>query len=464
MTQGMLKNLIAVLLLGCFCVMALAQQTSSTTRYIYDANGRLRAVVTPTGEAAVYDYDPAGNITAIRRLAADALELIGFSPQVGTPLDRVTIYGVGIGNGLTSVSFNGVPARVLSSSPVGIVVEVPTNATTGPITIVTARGSVSTAPFTVRGIGITPQAIIVDSTEQAQFRAFVANLSGDQAVQWRVNGIAGGDNTVGTITNTGLYTAPLLPNDVQRRDFIIRATSLSDPDLLREASITVRGLSGILGLSARPISVYLTPSGALTTSLLQPVAPAISVYLTPTGTLTTSLLQPTAPAVAVYLTPAGALTTIMLQPTAQAISVYLTPTGALTTSTLMPASQAVSVYLTPSGSLIASTLQPPAAAVSVTTGPIITAIAPANLPRGGNVTVTLNGANFSAVTRLIILQNNAAADANITVTNLIVSPTGTSLTATLSANANTTDGPRWLVVATGTVSSPIFAGLQIVAP
>ena len=142
MTQGMLKNLIAVLLLGCFCVMALAQQTSSTTRYIYDANGRLRAVVTPTGEAAVYDYDPAGNITAIRRLAADALELIGFSPQVGSPLDRVTIYGVGIDNGLTSVSFNGVPARVLSSSPVGIVVEVPTNATTGPITIVTARGSV----------------------------------------------------------------------------------------------------------------------------------------------------------------------------------------------------------------------------------------------------------------------------------------------------------------------------------
>ena len=121
MTQGILKKLIAVLLLGCFCVMALAQQTSSTTRYI---------------------YEPAGNITAIRRLAADALELIGFSPQVGTPLDRVTIYGVGIGNGLTSVSFNGVPARVLSSSPVGIVVEVPTNATTGPITIVTARGSV----------------------------------------------------------------------------------------------------------------------------------------------------------------------------------------------------------------------------------------------------------------------------------------------------------------------------------
>ena len=421
MTQGILKKLIAVLLLGCFCVMALAQQTSSTTRYI---------------------YEPAGNITAIRRLAADALELIGFSPQVGTPLDRVTIYGVGIGNGLTSVSFNGVPARVLSSSPVGIVVEVPTNATTGPITIVTARGSVSTAPFTVRGIGITPQAIIVDSTEQVQFRAFVANLSGDQAVQWRVNGIAGGDNTVGAITNTGLYTAPLLPNDVQRRDFIIRATSLSDPDLLREANVTVRGLSGILGLSARSVAVYLTPSGALTTTMLQPTAQAVAVYLTPTGALTTTILQPTA----------------------QAISVYLTPSGALTTSTLMPVSQAVSVYLTPSGSLIASTLQPTAPAVSVTTGPIITAVAPTNLPRGGNVTVTLNGANLSAVTRLFVLQSDATADANITVTNLIVSPTGTSLTATLSANANTTIGPRWLVVATDNVSSPVFAGLQIVAP
>ena len=53
-----------------------AAQQPTTTRYVYDDNGRLRAVITPTGEAAIYDYDPAGNITAIRRLGADGFELL----------------------------------------------------------------------------------------------------------------------------------------------------------------------------------------------------------------------------------------------------------------------------------------------------------------------------------------------------------------------------------------------------
>ncbi len=437
-----LKYLSILLLLGSFCLMAQGQQQSSTTRYVYDVNGRLRAVIAPNGEAGVYEYDPAGNITNIRRLAADALELLSFSPQVGSPLERVTLYGVGIGNGLTAVSFNGVAARVISSSPIGIVVEVPIGATSGPITIVTTRGSVSTAAFTVRGIGITPPSATIDATERLQFQAFVANASGDQSVQWRVNGIVGGDNTVGMMTSGGLYTAPFLPNDVERRDYIIRATSVSDPDLVREVTITVRGLNGILGLAASSVSVYLPPSGALTTSMLQPTATSVSVYLTPSGTLTTSTLQPTASGVSVYFTPSGSLTTSMLQPTASGVSVYFTPSGTLTISTL----------------------QPTAAAVSVTTGPIIASVVPATLTRGANVSVTVTGANLSGVTQLFILQSNNTADPNLTVTNLTVNPSGTSLTATITATANAVNGQRWFVVATDNVASPAFTALQIVAP
>src|SRR5205814_10249258 len=44
-------------------------QQGGTTSYVYDDNGRLHAVISPSGEAVVYEYDAAGNITSIRRLA-----------------------------------------------------------------------------------------------------------------------------------------------------------------------------------------------------------------------------------------------------------------------------------------------------------------------------------------------------------------------------------------------------------
>ena len=50
-----------------------AVQQGGTTRFVYDDNGRLRAVVSPTGEAVVYEYDQAGKFTLIRGLAANAI-------------------------------------------------------------------------------------------------------------------------------------------------------------------------------------------------------------------------------------------------------------------------------------------------------------------------------------------------------------------------------------------------------
>src|SRR5262245_12658874 len=80
------------------------------TRSVYDDNGRLRGVIAPNGEANVYEYDLAGNITAIRRNTANTLEAIGFSPREGAPGTRVTIVGTGFGNGVNVVAFNGTAA------------------------------------------------------------------------------------------------------------------------------------------------------------------------------------------------------------------------------------------------------------------------------------------------------------------------------------------------------------------
>ena len=118
--NNLIRQLRAAVLV-CLCLwlglsFALAQQTG-TTRYVYDNNGRLRAVLAPNGEAALYDYDPAGNVTAIRRLAATACETLEFTPQQGTSGALVTIYGVGLGGQVRGVSFNGVVAQIVGHKP-----------------------------------------------------------------------------------------------------------------------------------------------------------------------------------------------------------------------------------------------------------------------------------------------------------------------------------------------------------
>lgn len=102
----------------------------------------------------------------------------------------------------------------------------------GRVTFTPAAGFAGTASFTVRardsrGLGgppvpvsvtvagapnpgvsvsVSPTAASVQTNQSVQFAAQVANGSGP--VTWSVNGVTGGDPTVGTISSTGRYTAP----------------------------------------------------------------------------------------------------------------------------------------------------------------------------------------------------------------------------------------------------------------
>src|SRR5438874_7678903 len=190
-------------------IVSVCAQQGGTTSYVYDDNGRLHAVISPSGEAVVYEYDAAGNITSIRRLASDALAIFSFSPHEGMPGDQVTIVGIGFGSGVTAVSFNGASAAIVSVTASRLIVTVPGAATTGLITVTTARGSVSTAtPFTIAGVRISPAAASVRFGDSIQFTAQVFPSTLDQSVTWSVNGSAGGNATVGTISTAGVYTAP----------------------------------------------------------------------------------------------------------------------------------------------------------------------------------------------------------------------------------------------------------------
>ncbi len=59
-------------------------------------------------------------------------------------------------------------------------------------------------------VRVTPLQAVVGTTESLQFIATVSGSS-NNAVSWAVNDIAGGNSTVGTITASGLFTAPATP-------------------------------------------------------------------------------------------------------------------------------------------------------------------------------------------------------------------------------------------------------------
>ncbi len=65
---------------------------------------------------------------------------------------------------------------------------------------------------------------------------FTATITGDTSVSWSVNGVAGGNSTVGTIDATGNYTAPLTTQSVSAT---VTAASVKEPSVTSSATAYV---------------------------------------------------------------------------------------------------------------------------------------------------------------------------------------------------------------------------------
>jgi arylsulfate sulfotransferase len=72
--------------------------------------------------------------------------------------------------------------------------------------------------------------------QTAQFTATVTGTS-NTAVTWSVNGVAGGNSSVGTISATGLYTAPVVPPSPNT--VAVQATSVADTTKTASLTLTV---------------------------------------------------------------------------------------------------------------------------------------------------------------------------------------------------------------------------------
>lgn len=92
-------------------------------------------------------------------------------------------------------------------------------------------GGGSTPTVTVKLSG--PKIVALEAT--AQYKATVSGNS-NHSVVWSVNGTAGGDSTVGTISSSGNYTAPIsIPASSA---VTITATSVADPSVSKSLNVT----------------------------------------------------------------------------------------------------------------------------------------------------------------------------------------------------------------------------------
>src|SRR5579872_756798 len=102
-------------------------------------------------------------------------------------------------------------------------------------------------------VSISPTSISIATSATRQFTATVSGTT-NTGVNWNVNGIAGGNTTVGTISTNGLYTAPA---SIPAGSIAIFATSVANPSMVAQASVTL--LSAVT-VSISPTSVSIATS------------------------------------------------------------------------------------------------------------------------------------------------------------------------------------------------------------
>ena len=109
------------------------------------------------------------------------------------------------------------------------------------VTVGCAGVSMTKTPISV-SVTISPISATVAAGGTQQFSAMVQNTS-NTAVTWQVNGVTGGNATVGTISSLGLYTAPgVVPNPAT---VTVTAVSQADATKSAAAQVTITAVRGI---------------------------------------------------------------------------------------------------------------------------------------------------------------------------------------------------------------------------
>ncbi len=155
----------------------------------------------------------------------------------------LSVTGAGYVAGST-VSVDGMmlPTTVVSSTALSAVGSAAAPKLSVPVIVTTPDGDTSNTAFlsivaaSPISVSVSPASASVRIKTTRQFTASVQGTS-NTAVTWKVNGVTGGNGTVGTISQAGLYKAP---NSVPKPATVqVSATSAADPNRSATALVTV---------------------------------------------------------------------------------------------------------------------------------------------------------------------------------------------------------------------------------
>src|SRR5271155_2776004 len=111
-------------------------------------------------------------------------------------------------------------------------------------------------PSVTVSVSVLPTSALLALGATQQFQATVSG-SPDTTVAWEVNGVANGNATFGTVSGTGLYTAPaVMPSPAS-----VTVTAISQVNPGDEASAIVT-LQAAVGVSVLPATATVAPGGA----------------------------------------------------------------------------------------------------------------------------------------------------------------------------------------------------------
>jgi hypothetical protein len=155
----------------------------------------------------------------------------------------LTVNGAGFNAGST-IAFNGaaLPTTFVSATRLTGTGNATAPKASVPVVVTTADGETSNT-ITVAVVAkpavtitIAPASASVRVRRTRQFTATVTNASNTSAI-WKVNGVTGGNGTVGTISTSGLYTAPTaVPSPAS---VTVSATAVADQTKTANASVTI---------------------------------------------------------------------------------------------------------------------------------------------------------------------------------------------------------------------------------
>jgi hypothetical protein len=254
--------------------------------------------------------------------------------------------------------------------------------------------------------------------ESIQFISEVLPSTLDQSVEWSVEGVVGGNATIGTITANGVYTAP----NTRFSALTIRATSVADNARFGEAHVTVNDPNDIQSVFAAAVSVQ-RGDNVKASAIARPV----TVQYGELGAVRSAFAAP------VSVQRGNAATSSAI---ARPISVQR---GTATTSAAI--ARPVSVQFNDFQGWNFP------GAVSTTAGPYIQSISPGSFTRSTSTSVTINGVGLTGATALRFILASGLIDTSITVSNISVSPDGSSLTATITVSATSALGSRLVIIA-----------------